>query len=89
VSALLWYLAPFSLLPAALLLLVGPVARLVFFLLGLAFCLGIGFVMDLGGPDSPGLIIPFFGLVLSAGAIIAEALYRLWKMVRSRVRAHG
>jgi hypothetical protein len=89
VISLLWYLAPFSLLPAALLLLVGPVARLVFLLLGLAFFVGIGFVMDLGGPDSPGLLIPFFGLVLSAGAILAEALYRLWKLVRSRAVAHG
>ena len=87
--ALLWYFAPFSLLPAALLLLVGSVARLVFFLLGLVFCFGIGFVMDLGGPDNPVLALPFFGLVLSAGAILAEVLYRLWKVVRGRVRAHG
>jgi hypothetical protein len=62
----------FALIPAAVLLFVGRVARLVFIALGLMIGLGIEFVIDLGGPDSPALIIPFLGFVLVVGAICAE-----------------
>ncbi|HEX9931983.1 MAG TPA: hypothetical protein VGB08_04000 [Allosphingosinicella sp.] len=78
---LLW-LWPFILVPAALLLLVRPVGRLAFFVLGLIFFAGIGSVMTLGGPDSPGLIIPFFGLCLSLAAAIAEAVVRIARAAR-------
>jgi hypothetical protein len=80
---MLW---PLVVVPAALLLPVRPVARLVFFLLGLVFFAGIGSVTELGGPDSPGLILPFWGLCLSVAAAIAEAATRIFRAGR-RIRA--
>lgn len=85
ILGLLWFLWPFIVVPAALMLIVRPVARLVFFILGLVFCFGIGAVMELGGPDSPGLIIPFFGLCLAIAAMLAEAVARLFALIRKRV----
>ena len=88
-NGLVILIAVLVLVPAGLMLLVRPVARIVFFLMGLTFFFGIGFVMNLGGPDSPGLIIPFFGLALSAGALLSEAIVRLWKFSKKRTPAHG
>ncbi|NUR10594.1 MAG: hypothetical protein HOQ20_01930 [Bradyrhizobium sp.] len=64
-------------LPAAFLLFVSRIARLIFFAIGLLFGFGIQYVMELGGPDSPALIIPFFGFAFAAGAMIAEIVILL------------
>lgn len=74
-------LAVIALVPAAFLVFVGRTTRLAFFAIGLAVGFGIQFVMDLGGPDSPALIIPFFGFALSVGAVIAELLMILWSLM--------
>jgi hypothetical protein len=89
VFAVLLYLWPLILIPLVPLALIRPVGRLVFFILGLAFFAGIGFVMNLGGPDSPSLIIPFWGLCLSVAALLAELLSRAIKLVRRRRLAGG
>jgi hypothetical protein len=41
------------------------------------FGLGIEYVIDLGGPDSPAMIIPMFGFAAAAGSIIAEVVLAL------------
>src|SRR3954466_4257844 len=84
VAEILVYLWPVVVLPALLMTWIRPAGRLVFGLLGLAFCFGIGWVMELGGPDSPGLIIPFYGLAVAVAALIAEGLARLARAVRKR-----
>jgi hypothetical protein len=77
------------LVPAGLMLLIRPVGRAAFFLIGLVFFFGIGFVMELGGPDSPGLIIPFLGLAISAGALLSEMIVRVSKLMKRRAPTHG
>ncbi|WP_158266362.1 hypothetical protein [Allosphingosinicella deserti] len=42
------------------------------FLLGLVVYIGIEQVLHLGGPDSPGLVLPHAGLGLSLAALLAE-----------------
>jgi hypothetical protein len=76
----LLFLAPLIILPAGLLLLIRPVGRLVFFIIGLIFFVGIEFGMELGGPDSPALILPFVGLCVSLAAVLAEGLTRMFRM---------
>jgi hypothetical protein len=82
IADVLLALWPAIAVPAALLLLVRPAGRLAFFLLGLIIAFGIGFVMSLGGPDSPALIIPFFALCVSLAAAVAEAVVRLARGAR-------
>lgn len=77
---------PVVVVPAALMLLVRPAARLVFFLLGLVAMFTIPYLIGPSGPDSPGLLYPLFGLCVSAAAVLAEALVRLFRLVR-RLRA--
>lgn len=84
VGQLLLHLWPLVLVPAVLLTAIRPGGRLAFFLLGLAFFFAADAFMDLGGPDSPGLVLPFFGLALSAAALIAEAAARLFRAARRR-----
>ena len=79
---LLLHLWPLILIPAALLLLVRPVGRLVFFLLGLIFFGALPYLVDLSGPDNPAGIYPFYGLCISAAAALAEAIGRIVKLVR-------
>ena len=69
--ALLW---PWILLPAVALAFVPRGFRLTIMVLGLIFGFGIGSVMELGGPDSPYLVLPFYGLAVALGALLAEPL---------------
>lgn len=82
-------MAPFVLVPMVLLLLVRPTGRLVFGVLGLLFGLGSEFLMDLGGPHSPGNVIPEFGIALAAAALMAELVAGFWGLLKQRPAAHG
>jgi hypothetical protein len=55
-----------------LLALIRRAGRVVAFPLGLAFFFGYGFLQGPQGPDSYGLVIPFYGLALSLAALLAE-----------------
>ena len=70
--------------PMALLALIRPMGRLVFFLLGLIFFLVLGFLPIANGPHDPMLIVPFIGLLISCEAAIAEVLVRVIRLVRRR-----
>jgi hypothetical protein len=52
--------------------------------LALIFGFGIGYVMDLGGPDSPGLLLPFFGFAFALGALLAEGMAWILRRIRKR-----
>ena len=80
--SLLVYLAPWILVPAIALAFIPRAFRLTILVLGLIFGFGISSVMDLGGPDSPGLLYPFYGMAIALGALLAEGL----ALVISRVR---
>ena len=82
VGEVLLILWPAIVVPAVLLLWIRPAGRLAFFLIGLVFLFAANALMDLGGPDSPALIIPFLGLAVSVAAAIAEAAVRLARAVR-------
>ena len=88
-SELFVFLAVMVLLPTALMVSIRRGGRIVFFLLGLIFAFGIGYVMELGGPDNPGLVIPFFGLALSLSAALAELTAFAWRIVKTRRALHG
>ena len=67
-----------------------PLTRLIWFLFGIAIFIGVEHVMELGGPDSPGLVLPFVGLAISLGSVLAELAVRLFHAVRrSRRAAHS
>jgi hypothetical protein len=89
VSTLFALIAVMVVLPTALMVPIRRGGRIAFFLLGLIFGFGIGYVMELGGPDSPGLIIPFFGFALSLSAMLAELIAFAWQAVRRRRAVHG
>lgn len=55
-----------------------------FFVLGLVFGFGVDFAVNLGGPDSPALIIPLIGFGVALGALLVEAIAFVAGMVRSR-----
>ena len=82
-------LAVLVLVPAAFMVPIKRVGRIVFFVLGLIFAFGIGFLMELGGPDSPGLAIPFFGVALSLAALLGEAGAWAWEILKRKRVAHG
>ena len=68
------FLALFALVPAGLLLFIRPIGRWVFFGLGLAVAFGTELVVQLGGPDSPMLVIPLIGFGVAVGALLVEAV---------------
>lgn len=79
----LWWLILLPMVPLALIRRAG---RITFFLLGIAFYFGSGLLQGRQGPDSYGLIIPFYGLALSLAAALAEvpALFiRRWRKRRA------
>ena len=82
ILAILRILWPLVLVPLVLLLIIRPVGRLVFFILGVAFFVGTALTIDLSGADSPAFIIPCCGLCLSLAAILAELLSRAVRLVR-------
>lgn len=63
---------PWLLGATIVLLAAGRIGRLLIFLLGLLVCVGIERMLDLGGPDSPGLVLPYVGLGLAIAAVLAE-----------------
>ena len=70
------YLALFAVVPAGLLALLPFAARIFVFAIGvLAFATCSA--MDLGGPDSPLLVLPLLSLSLAAAAGVAEVCVRL------------
>ena len=68
----LLFLSLFAIVPAGLLAFVRPLARRVLLLVGLIVGVGLEWVVNLGGPDSPALIIPLTAFGLSAGALLVE-----------------
>ena len=86
---LILQMAPFVLVPMVLLLLVRPTGRLVFGILGLLFGLGTEFLMDLGGPHSPGNIIPELGVALAVAALMAQVVAGFSGLLKQRSAAHG
>ena len=87
-SGLLTLLAPWVIIPAIILALVPRSLRLTIAVLGLLFSFGIGLVMDLGGPDSPALILPLYGLAVAFGAVLGEFMAIFVRGVRQR-HPHG
>jgi hypothetical protein len=81
VALALW---PLIVVPAALLLLVRPVARLVFALLGLVFCVVASRLLGPFGPDDSRVVFPLLGLALLPAALIAEGLSRGFRAARRR-----
>jgi len=81
--ALFW---PAIAIPALLMLFIRPAGRLAFFVLGLLFCFGSEFAVNLrGGPDDPMMILPILGLSISVAAILAEMLVRTGRLIRNRL----
>ena len=72
ILGLLLHLWPAILVPMVPLAFIRRAGRIAFFLLGIALFFGIGFLQGPQGPDSYGLIIPFYGLALSLAAVLAE-----------------
>lgn len=79
-------LAPLYAIPAALMLFIRPGGRLAFFLLGLLFMFVVSWLIGPSGPDNPMLAIPLLGLCVSLGAVLAEAVVRLFRLAL-RLRA--
>jgi len=75
---------PLTLVPALLLLAAKPLARILAFGGGLIFFVAALFLFPESGPDNPLLIIPFLGLPLSVAAVLAEAVLRVTRLVKSR-----
>lgn len=64
---------PLVVIPAALLLLIRPMGRLVFFFLGLIICLVTNYLVNFGGgPHSLAGLVPIGALCLSVAALVAE-----------------
>jgi len=80
----LLFLAPWILVPAVLLAFVPRGFRLTVLALASLFGLGIGLVVSLGGPDSPRLVYPLFGLAVAVGALLAEGAALLVRLARRR-----
>ena len=78
---------PFVLLPAAILAILPPLWRRIFFVLGLMITFGAGYVTDVRGADNPGIIYPVIGLGIAIGALLVEAISFAVRMIRRlRVR---
>lgn len=81
------FFAPWILLPAVGLGFAPRGFRLMILVLSLLFGLGIGAAMQLGGPDSPGLFLPFFGFAVAVGTLLAELTALCIQNVKRRYRA--
>jgi peptidoglycan/LPS O-acetylase OafA/YrhL len=77
-------LSMFVLIPAGLMLLVRPVARWVFLLLGVVSLVAMELFAELGGPDSPALILPMIAIGVAAGALLVEAFAFPIRLIRRR-----
>jgi len=83
-------LLPFVLVPAIPLAFIRPAGRRILGAIGLA----VGLVSQLlvgSGPDNFGQIFPFLGFALAAAALLAEAAFLLFWLVRGKhpVAPHG
>lgn len=85
IAELLVALWPLVLIPAALLTLVRPPARIVAFLLGPVVFILADRMIGPSGPDNPMLIIPIVGVCLSVAAALAEGAVRAWRALRRRL----
>jgi hypothetical protein len=65
---------PAVLCPGALLVLGDTKLRFIVFVIALMFGFGTQTLMYGGGPDSPALLIPWFGYCTAAGALLTEIL---------------
>lgn len=63
--------------------------RVMIFVLSLSFGFGIGAVVELGGPDSPGLLLPFFGFAVAVGTLVAELTAFLIESAKRRYRTRS
>lgn len=81
--ALTLFFAPWVLAPVLPLAFAPRGFRVLILVLALIFGFGISFVMELGGPDSPGLALPFFGFAVAISAVLAEGVAlgvtRIWR----------
>jgi hypothetical protein len=85
-AQLFLFFAPCVLFPTALLLFANRTFRAFIFVVGLVFGLATQTFVGLGGPDSPGLIIPWLGFCPAAGAALAEVVTLFWSRVSRRSR---
>ena len=84
----LW-VAAMIVVPTALLMLIRPAGRLVFFLLALLASAAIEGFMELGGPDSPLLILSALPLVVALDAALAQIIVSLSHYARRMARRRG
>jgi hypothetical protein len=76
---------PFILMAAVPLAFVHPLARLIAFVLGLVFFLGVMFIPWDSGLHGEGIWFSFLGLGLCAAAMLAEVAFRVTGRVRQRM----
>jgi hypothetical protein len=88
IAPLLLFMGVLVIFPAVLLSFVRSRGRLAFFVLGLTFCFGLEHVVELGGPDSPALMLPFGGLCLALAAGLGEGLARLRRLIKTAVEGY-
>jgi len=79
---LLLFFSPWVLAPVLPLVFVPRGLRITVLALALIFALGISFVMNLGGPDSPGLALPLFGFSVAMSAVLAEGAVLAARRIR-------
>lgn len=77
-------LGALAFVPTGLLMFVRPTGRLFFFVVGLIFFVWVEAFIELGGPDSPMIILPFIGLAISVGSLLAEAGTRITRIIKAR-----
>jgi hypothetical protein len=77
-------LVPGILFPGALLVFADTTFRVLIIVLGLVFGLATQTFMNLGGPDSPGLVMPWLGYCSAAGAVVAELVMFVRRLLRGK-----
>jgi hypothetical protein len=75
---------PFILMATVPMAFVHPVARLIAFMLGLAFFLGVWFIPWDSGLHGEGLWFSFLGLGLCTAAMLAEVAFRVIRRLRPK-----
>jgi hypothetical protein len=81
-TQILLLLVPAVLFPSALLLFANRPFRFFIFVIAVLFGVSTQTFMDLRGPDSPGMFIPWMGYCTGAGALVAEFIMLLWRLFR-------
>lgn len=84
------FLAMFVLVPAGFLVFVRPVARWVFFVLGVGMFALFELFAGARGPHDPMLVLPFLiGIGVAAGALLVEAIAFPIRLRRRRAAARS